>query len=114
MAQESHPSHGSHGDAAAAGHVVEEHHPSPMTYFAVAMILSVITAIEVIVFYFTWLGKGIIPILAILSGAKFALVAMFYMHLKYDSKLFSWMFIGGFVLAILVTFALLILFRYFF
>ena len=114
MAQESHPSDGSHAEAVAHPPVVEEHHPSPMTYFTVAMILSVITAIEVVVFYFTWLGKGIIPILAILSGAKFALVAMFYMHLKYDSKLFSWMFVGGFVLAILVTFALLILFRFFF
>jgi len=93
----------------------EEHieHPSPMTYFKVAMILSVITAIEVGIFYVEDLGKGIIPILVILSGAKFALVAMFYMHLRYDSKLFSTFFYTGLVLAFTVSFALLGLFRYF-
>ena len=47
-------------------------HPTAMTYFKVAMALSVITAIEVGIFYLTWLGHGIIPILAVLSIAKFA------------------------------------------
>ena len=105
MAQETGNAH----SAPAEGH----NHPTPLTYFSVAMILSVITAIEVVVFYFTWLGKGIIPILTVLSVAKFAMVAMFYMHLRYDAKLFTWMFVGGLVLAVLVTFALLFLFRFF-
>ena len=120
MAQETHPPAGSHAEAmaqethpSAGGDAVEEHHPTPLTYFTVAMVLSAITAIEVLVFYFTWLGKGIIPVLAVLSGVKFAMVAMFYMHLKYDAKLFSWMFVGGLVLAVVVTFALLTLFRFF-
>ena len=93
----------------------EEHigHPSPMTYFKVAMILSIITGIEVGIFYIEDLGKGIIPILVILSGAKFALVAMFYMHLRYDSKLFSALFYTGLCLAFTVSFALLGLFRFF-
>jgi cytochrome c oxidase subunit IV len=105
MAQETHPS--------AGGHAVEEHHPTPLAYFTVAMILSAITAIEVLVFYFTWLGKGIIPVLAVLSGAKFAMVAMFYMHLKYDARLFSALFVGGLALAATVMFALMGLFRFF-
>ena len=88
-------------------------HPSPMTYFKVAMILSVITAIEVGIFYVEDLGKGIIPILVILSGAKFALVVMFYMHLRYDAKLLTWLFLAGFFLAITVVFALLGLFHFF-
>ena len=77
-------------------HSVEDHfeHPTPFTYFKVAIALVVITAIEVGVFYLEWLGKGIIPVLAILSGMKFALVIMFYMHLRYDSKLFSVLFFG--------------------
>lgn len=88
-------------------------HPTPMTYFIVAMTLSALTAIEVIVFYFTWLGYGIIPVLVILSGAKFALVVMFYMHLRYDARLFSVLFVGGLALAFAVVFALLGLFHFF-
>ncbi len=91
----------------------ETGHPSAFTYFKVAMILSVITAIEVAVFYFEGLKHGIIPILVILSGAKFALVAMFYMHLRYDAKLFTGLFVGGLVLAFGVGLALLALFQFF-
>ena len=88
-------------------------HPTPKTYFTVAMILSVITAIEVGVFYLTWLGHGIIPILAILSIAKFAIVAMFYMHLRYEARLFTVFFVAGLTVATFVIFALLTLFRFF-
>ena len=88
-------------------------HPTPLTYFKVAMILSAITAIEVAIFYVTWLGHGIIAILAILSIIKFAMVAMFYMHLKYDARLFSALFVGGLVLAASVMFALMGLFRFY-
>ena len=88
-------------------------HPTPKTYLYVAIILAVITAIEVAVFYANWLGHGIIPVLAILSGTKFALVAMFYMHLRYDNRLFSSLFVGGLALAGAVIFALLGLFRFF-
>ena len=88
-------------------------HPTPRTYFIVAMVLSAITAVEIAVFYVTWLGHGIIPVLAILSTAKFALVAMFYMHLRYDGRLFSSLFVGGLALAFSVVFALIGLFRFF-
>ena len=88
-------------------------HPTPLTYFKVAMTLVVLTAIEVLVFFFEGLGHGIIPILAILSLAKFVLVAMFYMHLKFDHKLFSTMFAAGSLLAFLVVFAILGLFKWF-
>lgn len=88
-------------------------HPTPKTYFIVAMILSLITAIEVGVFYLTWLGYGIIPVLAILSIAKFAMVAMFYMHLRYEARLFTVFFVAGLSVATFVIFALLILFRFF-
>ena len=88
-------------------------HPTPMTYFKVAMTLSVITAIEVAIFYVEDLGKGIIPILAVLSIGKFAMVAMYYMHLKYDSRLFTSFFVAGLILAVAVVFAVLFLFRVF-
>ena len=88
-------------------------HPTPLTYVKVAMTLAAITTIEVAVFYVNWLGYGIIPVLTILSVAKFALVAMFFMHLRYDARLFSWLFVGGLALALTVVFALLVLFRIF-
>ena len=96
---------------AAAG--VHTGHPTPKTYFIVAMILSAITAVEVAIFYATWLGHGIIPVLAILSTVKFAMVAMFYMHLRYDNRLFSSLFVGGLALALSVVFALIGLFKFF-
>ncbi len=88
-------------------------HPTPLTYFKVAMTLSVITAIEVAVFYVEDLGAWIIPILVVLSAAKFAMVAMFYMHLRYDAKLFSGFFVGGLALAMSVVMAVLVLFQFF-
>ena len=88
-------------------------HPTPLTYFKVAMTLAAITAAEVGVFYVEELGKGIIPILVVLSGTKFALVAMFYMHLRYDARLFSGLFVGGLALAFIVVLAVLGLFKFF-
>ncbi|HBD84146.1 MAG TPA: cytochrome C oxidase subunit IV [Dehalococcoidia bacterium] len=93
--------------------IVHTGHPTPGTYFKVALILSAITAIEVGVFYITALGKGIIPVLTVLSIAKFALVAMFYMHLKFDHKLFTTLFLSGLALAMIVVFALISLFQFF-
>ena len=101
---------------------VEEHggetaahtdHPTPATYFKVAMVLSVLTAIEVAIFYVTPLSYGIIPILAVLSIGKFALVVMYYMHLKFDSKIFTGMFFFGMMVATGVIFALMALFGWF-
>ena len=88
-------------------------HPTPLTYLKVALALSAITAVEVGIFYITDLGHGIIPVLAVLSGTKFALVAMFYMHLKYEHKLFTTLFFAGLALAVAVVFALIALFQFF-
>ena len=99
-----------HTDAQETAHAG---HPTPLTYFKVAMILVAITAAEVAIFYANWLSYGIIPILVILSVVKFMLVAMFYMHLRYEHRLFSTFFIVGLLLASLVLFALLSLFNFF-
>lgn len=88
-------------------------HPSPGTYFKVAMILTALTAVEVAALSASFLGHAVILILALLSGAKFILVAMYYMHLKFDSRIFSTMFVAGLVLASGVTFALMALFNWF-
>ena len=86
-------------------------HPTPMKYAAIAAVLFVVTAIEVAIVYMEFLGSLIIPVLVILSAGKFTVVVMFYMHLKFDNRLFSALFVGGLLLAMGVLIALLVLFR---
>ena len=91
----------------------EHNHPEPLTYFKVAMALVVLTALEVVVFYFEWLGYAIIPVMAILSVGKFAIVVMYYMHLKFDEKLLTYVFMAGLILAVVVIMWLMALFGWF-
>jgi len=89
---------------------VHTDHPTAGVYFRIAIILCVITAIEVGIFYLEDIGHWMIPILTILSIGNFALVAMYYMHLKFDNKLFTILFLVGLVLAVAVVSMLLFLF----
>jgi caa(3)-type oxidase subunit IV len=83
-------------------------HPGPATYVQIAVILAVITAIEVAAFYIGFLRPVLTPLLIILSVSKFALVALWFMHLRFDSKLYFWLFVGGIALAIAVFAAVLV------
>jgi len=53
------------------------------------------------------------PALLIMMVVKFAMVAMFFMHLKFDNKLFSWVFVAGLILALVVYVAMLLAFEFF-
>lgn len=86
-------------------------HPGAMTYVMVAVVLTVLTALEVAVFYIPALEVAILPILLTLTTGKFVLVVMFYMHLKMDNKLFTWVFVAPLALAMFLVIALVILFR---
>lgn len=79
----------------------QEHksHTSVATYLAIAAILTVITLAEFSVVYVAALKGALIPILVILSAAKFWMVAAFFMHLKYDARLFTVFFVTGILLA---------------
>jgi len=85
-------------------------HPSVGTYLRVFGILVIVTIIEVGVFYVPAFQALLVPILLILSALKFLLVVMFYMHLKTDSKLFSFLFAGPLLLAVGVMLGLLLVF----
>lgn len=87
-------------------------HPTPKTYAIIAVILTVVTAIEVWVFYVEALRPVLVPILGVLSAGKFTLVVMFYMHLKFDHKVFSRFLILGIILASGTFLALMMLFTY--
>lgn len=75
-------------------------HPGPKEYIRIGLILALITAIEVGVYYVPSLRPLIVPILLVLSLIKFSLVVLWFMHLKFDSRLFRRLLVGGIVLAI--------------
>ena len=91
----------------------ESSHPTALKYVGIAVVWSVITLVEVWAVFQGALRAVLLPLLLMLSAIKFALVAMFYMHLKFDNRLFTVFFVGGFVLAVGVLLALGLLFQFF-
>ena len=75
-------------------------HASVATYVKVAVVLAIVTGLEVGVIYVRALAPIIVPLLLAMAGAKFALVALFFMHLRYDARAFSTVFFGPLAIAI--------------
>ena len=91
----------------------EQHeHPTWKQYKWVALILTVITIIEVWVYYIPSFvaSRLFVPALLFMSAVKFAIVVAYYMHLKYDHKLFRALFIGPLIIAIATLIVLMFLF----
>ncbi len=105
---------GAHGEHAPGEHAPGEHghHPTAKMYVMIGVILTIITAVEVAAYYIpAWEGSAIyVPSMLLLSAVKFTTVVMFYMHLKYDHKLFRALFTGPFVIAFATLFGLMFLF----
>src|SRR2546426_5835810 len=72
----------------------EQAHATTGTYLRIAAVLVMITLIEVGIFYVPAFQSVLVPVLLVLSAVKFALVVMFYMHLKFDNRFFAFLF-GG-------------------
>jgi cytochrome c oxidase subunit IV len=75
------------------------HGPEPREYVRIALVLAVLTALEVST-YFVEFGALGIPLLVVLMAIKFVMVANFFMHLKFDNRLYSRMLYTGLFLAI--------------
>ena len=88
----------------------EQAHATTGTYLRVAAVLVIVTLIEVGVFYVPAFQGILVPVLLVLSALKFALVVMFYMHLKFDNRFFTFLFGGPLLLALGVMIGLLFLF----
>ncbi|MBL0938721.1 MAG: cytochrome C oxidase subunit IV family protein [Gemmatimonadaceae bacterium] len=98
-----------------ADHAHAEHHeehPTWSTYWKVALILTIITAVEVSAYYIpAWENSWIyVPSMLIMSAVKFVIVVLYYMHLKYDHKLFKALFTGPLIVASLTLIGLMFLF----
>ncbi len=78
-------------------------HPTPASYWKIAVVLAVLTAIEVALYYIDReleLGSLNAVILILLALAKFVIVVGWYMHLKYEKRIANSFFVAGFGLAI--------------
>ena len=102
----------------------EPDRPSTGIYVKIGVVLFVLTALEVGLYEFTYGGHAssggaalqpfFVPLLLALSAAKFALVAMFYMHLKQDHRLFTGVFVFPLIIATVIILALIVLEAYHF
>ena len=77
-------------------------HPTEGKYIQIALLLAAITAIEVLVYYVESIEDYLVPILITLSVIKFAIVVGYFMHLRFDSRLFRRLFVLGLLLAMFV------------
>ena len=86
-------------DAAADAH--DDHHPSDLFYLKIAGILAFFTALEVGTYFIEDdVSEAFLFIsLTVLMIIKFVMVAAYFMHLKYDTPWFRYLFIAGMVLA---------------
>jgi cytochrome c oxidase subunit 4 len=90
------------GHGAVLHHGAESHHPSPAKYVGIAILLAVITALEVGLYYIHMPDWLIVAFLMVLALLKFVMVAAFFMHLKFDSPMLRRVFITGIALAAVV------------
>ncbi|MEN9793399.1 MAG: hypothetical protein RL330_1477 [Actinomycetota bacterium] len=81
-------------------------------YIRIALILAAITALEVSTYYVDF-GPLFMPSLIIMMVVKFFMVVTYFMHLKFDSRIFGFLFYTGLVLTLGVYIAALATFKFF-
>ena len=89
-------------------------HPSDWAYVKIAVVLAVVTGLEVFTYFETVLDWGafLVPSLIFMMIVKFYLVVTWFMHLRFDSKLFGRMFTAGLILAVGVYLVTLTVFEF--
>ncbi len=104
-----HGGHGGHPGSAAGEHLPG--HPGQRTYINIAIILAIITIVEVATYYIEWMADSgvLVPTLIVLSAAKFVTVVGYFMHLKFDDRRLTWIFAVGLVISLAIVISLKIL-----
>jgi hypothetical protein len=91
-----------------------EHIPSDLYFIKVAIVLAVVTGMETSTYWWPHSMHAVAtPALLIMMTIKFFMIVLIFMHLKFDSKMFSFMFYTGLVLAIFVYLVFLFTFQFF-
>ena len=93
---------------ATAGHVAEE--SKFAAYVQIAMLLAVITGVEIAVIGLPFAAWLLITVLVVLSIVKFMFVIFYFMHLRWDKLFCTILFFIGLILAGGTMWALLKLF----
>ena len=88
-------------------------HPSDAKYIIIALILAVVTGVEVAISYASGLGDVANVLLIALAAVKFSMVAMFFMHLRFDNRVLRRLFVTGIILAGFVYLVVLFMFHVF-
>jgi cytochrome c oxidase subunit IV len=111
MAEAHAPTSGHGGEHATSTAHAGGGHATVKTYVNVAIVLAIITAIEVATLYVPGIPSGLlVTSLLLMSIAKFVLVVGFFMHLKYDANVMRAVFVGPLILSILIILAIVALF----
>ena len=87
-------------------------HAGPGFYWLVGLLLAIITLLEVWLFSVEGLGGWYIPILLGLSVLKFVGVVAFFMHLRFDHRFFTYVFVSSMIIGIAIFSLILVLAEY--
>jgi cytochrome c oxidase subunit 4 len=88
-------------------------HPTPKLYWGIALVLAIVTAVEIAIPSLSALDPIKVPSLLILGAIKFGIVVAFFMHLKFDKPLYRSLFLVGVIGAIPLFIVMLLTFRAF-
>jgi cytochrome c oxidase subunit IV len=101
-------------DAQTTGMIAHDAHGHDVSkfqiYVQIAMLLAVITGVEIVTVYLPFMKWILITTLVVLSAVKFLFVIFFFMHLRWDKPFCTILFFIGLVLAGGTAWALLQIF----
>ncbi len=93
--------------ASTTAHAQSSHaHPTLEAYVRIAILLAIITGIEVTIYYIPALQGVLVPLLIALSAFKFIMVVGYFMHLKFDDRILTFIFGSALVVSIIIFIAL--------
>ncbi|MEY2880697.1 MAG: hypothetical protein RLZZ15_3077 [Verrucomicrobiota bacterium] len=98
---------------AATAHAADHGHDESKfpLYVQIAMLLAVITGVEIIAVFLPFAKWFLVTTLVVLSTVKFMFVIFYFMHLRWDKPFCTILFFIGLVLAAGTMWALLALFN---
>jgi cytochrome c oxidase subunit 4 len=86
------------------------HHPQPRQYVFIGVVLAIVTAIEIAIYYFDLPAGLLVGSLLFFALIKFVLVGSWFMHLKFDSRVFRMLFVTGLITALVIFTVMLVIF----
>lgn len=101
------PSHSAGGHAADHGHDESKF----QIYVQIAMLLAVITGVEIVAVFLPFPKWVLVASLVVLSLVKFLFVIFYFMHLRWDKPFCTILFFIGLVIAGATSWALIALFQ---